>query len=139
MTPRRIQMHCRPGGWKADNPNAVVVARPTKWGNPWKVGNPGTFWLPKWTVKDQPLECALNAGQATALYGNLLRARFAFLLPGALNYAGRRRCRCEILDHGAGIIADLHELRGRDLACWCSLDSPCHGDILLELANGGGS
>ena len=26
-------------------------------------------------------------------------------------------------------------LRGKNLACWCSLDQPCHADILLELAN----
>lgn len=29
----------------------------------------------------------------------------------------------------------LHELRGKDLACWCPLDQPCHADVLLELAN----
>lgn len=32
----------------------------------------------------------------------------------------------------------LAELAGRDLACWCPLDSPCHADILLRLANQGG-
>lgn len=29
----------------------------------------------------------------------------------------------------------LHELHGKDLACWCPLDHPCHADVLLELAN----
>lgn len=29
------------------------------------------------------------------------------------------------------------ELAGHDLMCWCSLDQPCHADILLEIANGG--
>lgn len=29
----------------------------------------------------------------------------------------------------------LDELRGKDLACWCRLDRPCHADVLLELAN----
>ncbi len=29
----------------------------------------------------------------------------------------------------------LDDLRGKDLACWCSLDRPCHADVLLELAN----
>lgn len=29
----------------------------------------------------------------------------------------------------------LKELRGKDLACWCPLDRPCHADYLLELAN----
>jgi hypothetical protein len=27
------------------------------------------------------------------------------------------------------------ELRGKNLACWCALDEPCHADVLLELAN----
>ena len=27
------------------------------------------------------------------------------------------------------------ELRGKDLFCFCSLDKPCHADVLLELAN----
>lgn len=27
------------------------------------------------------------------------------------------------------------ELRGKNLACWCSLSGPCHADVLLRLAN----
>jgi hypothetical protein len=27
------------------------------------------------------------------------------------------------------------DLQGRNLACWCPLDKPCHADVLLELAN----
>ena len=27
------------------------------------------------------------------------------------------------------------DLRGKDLACWCSLDEPCHADVLLKIAN----
>ena len=27
------------------------------------------------------------------------------------------------------------ELRGKNLACWCPLDQPCHADVLLEIAN----
>jgi hypothetical protein len=26
-------------------------------------------------------------------------------------------------------------LAGKDLACWCPLDQPCHADVLLEIAN----
>ncbi|MCG7592419.1 DUF4326 domain-containing protein [Mycobacterium sp. PSTR-4-N] len=32
--------------------------------------------------------------------------------------------------------AELDALSGRDFACWCPLDQPCHADVLLELANG---
>lgn len=30
---------------------------------------------------------------------------------------------------------DLKPLKGKNLACWCPLDKPCHADILLKLAN----
>ena len=33
------------------------------------------------------------------------------------------------------IAACKAELEGRDLACWCPLDQPCHADILLGIAN----
>ena len=32
------------------------------------------------------------------------------------------------------LMADLPELRGRDLVCHCA-PLPCHGDVLLRLAN----
>lgn len=28
-------------------------------------------------------------------------------------------------------------LAGKNLACWCPLNQPCHADVLLELANAG--
>lgn len=33
------------------------------------------------------------------------------------------------------LMAELDELRGKDLICWCA-PRACHADILLELANG---
>jgi hypothetical protein len=35
----------------------------------------------------------------------------------------------------SGVGYPLAALRGKDLACWCPLDQPCHADVLLELAN----
>lgn len=35
----------------------------------------------------------------------------------------------------SGILDGLSHLRGKNLACWCALDGPCHVDVLLELAN----
>lgn len=32
-------------------------------------------------------------------------------------------------------IENMEELRGKDLACWCPLNQPCHADVLLEIAN----
>lgn len=33
------------------------------------------------------------------------------------------------------IVEWKRELQGKDLACWCPLDQPCHADVLLKLAN----
>jgi hypothetical protein len=27
---------------------------------------------------------------------------------------------------------NLDELRGKNLACWCPLDQPCHADVLIQ-------
>jgi hypothetical protein len=35
----------------------------------------------------------------------------------------------------AQILERLPELRGLDLYCFCPVGSPCHADVLLELAN----
>lgn len=35
----------------------------------------------------------------------------------------------------AAILSGLPKLRGKNVACYCRLDQPCHGDVLLELAN----
>jgi hypothetical protein len=32
------------------------------------------------------------------------------------------------------LLAALHELRGKNLVCWCAPER-CHADVLLELAN----
>jgi len=42
------------------------------------------------------------------------------------------------LEHPLGrlvLTSTLDKLRGKDLACWCRLDQPCHADVLIELAN----
>ena len=36
---------------------------------------------------------------------------------------------------GFRIIEVKQELKGKNLSCWCSLDKPCHADILLKIAN----
>lgn len=27
------------------------------------------------------------------------------------------------------------DLRGKNLACWCAIDQPCHADVLLKIPN----
>lgn len=95
----------RAKGWRMP-PNTVKVDRTTRWGNPFKVGD---------------LHCP-NAEEAVRMF----RAR----LPGGKLF---RPAHPE--SHMGQIAANLNELRGKNLACWCPLDAPCHADVLLELAN----
>jgi Domain of unknown function (DUF4326) len=52
-----------------------------------------------------------------------------------------RRFRCDFseIDQdriGARVLkASVGALRGKNVACWCSLTEPCHGDVWLEFAN----
>lgn len=115
--PKRIQMS-RQHPWRAEHPDAVIVDRRTKWGNPYRVGESLTLFVGKDRV--QRLEW-IGPATAVALYRllwltnwNVADARIPHAAPGA-----------------------LAELAGRDLACWCPLDQPCHADVLLAIANEG--
>jgi hypothetical protein len=48
-----------------------------------------------------------------------------------------RRYREDLLAGRLAVTVDdaRRELRGRDLACYCPLDEPCHADVLLAVAN----
>jgi hypothetical protein len=104
--PKRIKLS-RAFGFRLP-PNTVKVDRTTKWGNPFKVGADGTA-----------AEC-VNAYRAL-LAGYICLTSKADL---ALQHKTR-----------AVVSAYLAELRGKNLACWCRGDKPCHADVLLELAN----
>jgi hypothetical protein len=114
---KRIQM-TRQRPWRADHPDAVIVARRSKWGNPFQIGEPG---IP-------------DAATATTLF------RAAILLCHHLRTSRSERGFGPILSDELGGIPTVEtirrELRGKDLACWCPLDdAPCHADVLLEIAN----
>ena len=36
---------------------------------------------------------------------------------------------------GQKLAREAKQLAGKNLACWCSLDGPCHADCLLKIAN----
>ena len=105
--PVRIQRK-RTKGWRMPE-NTTYVGRPTKWGNPF------------------PISRLLSQDSAYRL--------FEWLLLGEDGdpYTPRQKF---FMSRGKGYPrTDLQELRGRNLACWCPLDQPCHADVLLDLAN----
>lgn len=50
----------------------------------------------------------------------------------AANSATTRK---DVLASRALVAEHVGELKGKNLACWCPLDGPCHADVLIELAN----
>ena len=122
MEIKRIQRR-RTKGWRMPS-TAKYVGRGTKWGNPFVVGEEMTGWqkafvaIQSWPV-NEIIEHYRN--------GDL---REPLTLEDSLRYY-KMHIKFQIQARNL----DLSELKGKDLACWCALDKPCHADILIELAN----
>lgn len=117
LLPQRIQLR-RTKGWRKPE-GAVVVARPTVWGNPYRVEKVG-----KTTYH--------------VTHGSWLCETFHSRTGAEARGAAVQRLR-QLFDHHRdpwGVDRIRAELAGKDLACWCPLDQPCHADVLLEIANG---
>ena len=54
----------------------------------------------------------------------------------AANAAAVMRYRLHLAERPNLVAAALIELAGKDLACWCPPELPCHADVLLELTSG---
>ena len=133
MTPRRIQLR-RTKGWRMP-PNTVRVSRPSKWGNPYRVGQRGQFaWEP---MTDAEL-LAFDFSDREMMVGGQ-RMRLSPMPPNRIIPFDKPLTIEDVLllyhKHIRDKEIDLAPLRGKDLACWCPLDAACHADILLGLAN----
>ena len=101
-SPHRVQLR-RTKGWRMPA-NTVKVDRSTRYGNPFRVGDPG---VPDVRTSIERFERAMRSGELTRDDPD------SPFKPARLRAA----------------------LRGKNLACWCSLDAPCHADVLLKIAN----
>lgn len=105
--PVRLQRK-RTKGFKLVSPNGlpiVYVGRPSRWGNPFWGLDKGKFNR-EWAVNEYRKH--IEEGDK---YGEAIGQG-----PQSSNQIR------------------LH-LHGKNLACWCPLDQPCHADVLLEIAN----
>lgn len=95
--------------------NTVYVGRGSRFGNPWTIGLAA---------------CGCrSAGECT--HNTFHAATAAEAVDAFKAWIG------DVLKNGNGRMRDdIARLRGKNLACWCPLDQPCHADVLLELANG---
>jgi hypothetical protein len=117
MKPRRIKLR-RVKGWRLP-PNTVKVDRTTKWGNPFIVGVNGDV-----SVVADAEYCVLN-------FRRLLGGYHCISMEPACDK--RQEAAVAVLKKEKA--AGWPTLRGKNLACWCALDKPCHADVLLEIAN----
>ncbi|WP_435011731.1 DUF4326 domain-containing protein [Tundrisphaera lichenicola] len=88
-------------------PNTIDVTRSSRWGNPFVV-RPG-------------VKAGSKHGACYIAVPTLEDAIECFRL---------------MLTQKPEFVAEVREhLRGKNLACYCPLDQPCHANVLLELAN----
>lgn len=112
--PKRVQRR-KVKGWRMPE-NTVSVCRPGKWGNPFKIED---F---RYANRDIDPYCST----ATEIFRR-----------------SDAQCRTEAIwafeswlaEHPEKRAQIIIDLRGKNLACFCPLDQPCHADILLKIAN----
>ena len=107
--PERIQRK-RTKGWRMPE-GAVYVGRPTQWGNPFDLSTAAA---------------SVRAFRALVSRDYKTLRQMGHVLTAGMWLSGRTEDRQREW---------LSRLRGKDLACWCPLDQPCHADVLLEIAN----
>lgn len=109
--PKRIQRK-RTLGWKMP-PDTIYVGRPSVWGNPFKVTN-----IPRYG-----LCVVITQNHVTRILDSHCVSQDEAVKIAISRY------------ESYAATFNLESLRGRDLACWCPLDQPCHADVLLRMAN----
>ena len=119
VCPVRVQRK-RTKGYKMP-PNTKSVTRPGKFGNPYKIGMHNV-----WDIKDlktgKSLKNYLIEKNGENKYHDVEDVLLAYRQKISASQAMQRLIK--------------HYLKGKNLACFCPLDKPCHADILLEVANG---
>lgn len=115
MKPQRIQLK-RTKGWRIPE-NTIKVDRSTRYGNPWSVKE--TLEKNLFVPSEVPRVC--------------VECFRAWLSDKGTQYE-KFPLYEKLKDRRQVILDSLPELKGKNLACWCSGEF-CHADVLLELAN----
>ena len=119
--PQRIQLSRRKG-WRMPE-NTVSVARPGRWGNPFRILN----------EEGWPL---ITRVDGSGCFNKREHGPGAVPAGEGTNWDNVHAHAVELFrERAVDGLPDLTPLRGKNLACWCALDQPCHADVLLELAN----
>jgi hypothetical protein len=118
----------RTKGWKMPT-NTVYVGRPTNYGNPFRLTTDGWIqyrstisglidpWI-IWGLEGFPRGypdhvTGFNQSDVVELYERWILGEYRWM--------------------AIAQPPDITPLIGKDLACWCPLDKPCHADVLIKL------
>lgn len=124
IAPERIQLS-RKKGWRKPE-NTVVVARPSKYGNPFRIKHVNCSIPSGGLCYEIRLNGTLYAEHLDTI--ERARERAVELFELHIGPMGAIEFDAETLDQLRA------KLRGKNLACWCPA-GPCHADVLLEIAN----
>jgi hypothetical protein len=128
--------------WRDRHPDAVIVDRRSVFGNPFRVYR--CDCCGHWDVIDNNgvshhVDHAVARGEKSSM-GIVLDPG-----PAPTGDAQRREATVHAVElfeqdiewcFAAFTVEQVRdELAGKDLACWCEPDAPCHADILLRIAN----
>ena len=150
-TPVRIQLSRRKGfdlqeaSRTVNGLEAVNVARPSKWGNPYHVDDANMWWC------KHPFGSRERTQGCVDYYERAIREGFVLVPYTALTPEERGDKYHSSGAHYVHEVAPKY-LAGKNLACWCALCpehaagkpfgihccdcSPCHADVLGALATG---
>lgn len=112
-------------GWRLP-PGGRSIARPSRWGNPWRVTqyHDLTIFAVRWTVQGP----GLRPGEI--LFTSQVDAH-RFAVGRYVRALTRNQLRITVAEVRA-------HLAGAPLACYCPLHLPCHVDPMLLIANSAG-
>lgn len=128
--PQRIQLR-RTKGWRKPE-NTVLVSRPSVLGNPFHIMKEPTKPT-TWSVHYVP-HPLVDCGRGGFVNDDIATRAEAIRLAVDVY----REWATSGPNHYMRVqyFVDEWRLSGKNLACWCPLDQPCHADVLLDLANG---
>ncbi|MCX6217676.1 DUF4326 domain-containing protein [Spirosoma sp.] len=122
--PLRIQRK-RTRGFRLPE-NTVCVTRPGKWSNPFTV--------------EEEIENLTQAGKKAGFYSvaeieKQARINVVQKFRDMMNNLNSHEVMPEVRDRFKYMRDRIFDLKDKNLACYCSLDGPCHRDVLITLAN----
>lgn len=117
VTPKRIQRK-RTKGWRKPE-NTVNVGRPSKWGNPCSLQDAYKIAADELLSMEEGKNKEASNDHWVGLANSIVIQEYK-----------------AHLERNPDLVKEAKEvLRGKNLMCWCKVGDPCHGDVLLEIAN----